>query len=107
MPCSFSVVRDGEVLLHCPYEPTIAAEGGWSIQFTTVEDFGSLERVRAIAGETRFTGCIGFDYRRTGDGLVMIEANPRASAGAFFPPGPGWPRRSPGQPPRCGSSRPG
>jgi glutathione synthase/RimK-type ligase-like ATP-grasp enzyme len=85
--CSFSVVRDGEVLLHCPYEPTIAAEGGWSIQFTTVEDFGSLERVRAIARETRFTGCIGFDYRRTGHGLVMIEANPRASAGAFFPPG--------------------
>jgi hypothetical protein len=85
--CSFSVVRDGEVLLHCPYEPTIAAEGGWSIQFSTVEDFGSLDRVRRIAEETRFTGCIGFDYRRTEGGLVMIEANPRASAGAFFPPG--------------------
>jgi ATP-grasp domain len=85
--CSFSVVRDGRVLLHCPYEPTIAAEGGWSIQFTTVHDFGSLDRVRAIVEATRFTGCIGFDYRRTADGLVMIEANPRSSAGAFFPPG--------------------
>ena len=45
--CSFSVVRDGEVVLHCPYEPTIAAEGGWSIQFTTIDDFGSLERGQA------------------------------------------------------------
>jgi hypothetical protein len=87
--CSFSVARDGEVVLHCPYEPTIAAEGGWSIQFSTVDDFGSLGPVRRIAAETRFTGCIGFDYRRTGDGLVMIEANPRASAGAFFPD-PAW-----------------
>jgi carbamoylphosphate synthase large subunit len=87
--CSFSVARDGEVLLHCPYEPTIAAEGGWSIQFATVEDFGSLERVRRIAAETRFTGCIGFDYRRSDGRLVMIEANPRASAGAFFPD-PAW-----------------
>ena len=85
--CSFSVVRDGEVLVHCPYEPTIAAEGGWSIQFTTIDDFGSLEAVRRIAEATRFTGCIGFDYRRTADALVMIEANPRASAGAFFVPG--------------------
>ncbi len=85
--CSFSVVRDGEVLVHCPYEPTIAAEGGWSIQFSTIDDFGSLGHVRRIVEATRFTGCIGFDYRRTDDGLVMIEANPRASAGAFFVPG--------------------
>lgn len=87
--CSFSVARDGEVVLHCPYEPTIAAEGGWSIQFATVDDFGSLERVRRIVDATRFTGCIGFDYRRSDGRLVMIEANPRASAGAFFPD-PAW-----------------
>jgi glutathione synthase/RimK-type ligase-like ATP-grasp enzyme len=85
--CSFSVVRDGEVVLHCPYEPTIAADGGWSIRFTTIEDFGALDRVRRVARETGYTGCIGLDYRRSPDGLVMIEANPRASAGAFFAPG--------------------
>jgi hypothetical protein len=84
--CSFSVAREGEVVLHLAYEPTIAAEGGWSIQFATIDDPGSLERVRRIVGETRFTGCIGLDYRRTDDGVVMIEANPRSSAGAFFAP---------------------
>jgi len=85
--CSFSVAREGEILLHCPYEPTIAAEGGWSIQFATIDDFGSLEAASRVAEATRFTGCIGFDYRRTREGVVMIEANPRSSAGAFFAPG--------------------
>ena len=42
---------------------------------------------QADRGGDPFTGCIGFDYRRPDDGLVMIEANPRASAGAFFVPG--------------------
>jgi len=85
--CSYSVARDGQVLLHVAYEPTIAGPGGWSIQFATVNDFGSLEVAQRVAAELGITGNIAFDYRRTDDGLVMIECNPRCSAGAFFPPG--------------------
>jgi len=46
-----------------------------------------LEDCSPISDNPWFTGHIGFDYRRTDDDLVMIECNPRSSAGAFFPPG--------------------
>jgi glutathione synthase/RimK-type ligase-like ATP-grasp enzyme len=84
--CSLSIVRDGKVVVHCAYEPTIAAPGGYSVQFSSVEDFGTLDITSAICGELGYNGFVGFDYRRTPDGLVMIECNPRSSAGVFLFP---------------------
>lgn len=84
--CSFSIVRDGKVLVHCAYEPTIAAPGGWSVQFSSIADFGSHEVAAKIAAEMGFNGFLSFDYRRTADGLTMIECNPRLSAGALLTP---------------------
>lgn len=84
--CSFSVARQGKVVVHCPYRPSIPAPGGFSIQFSSIEDFGSLEVTSRICAELGYDGFIGFDYRRTKDGLVMIECNPRCSAGIFLAP---------------------
>lgn len=84
--CSFSVARQGKVVVHCPYRPTIPAPGGFSMQFSSIEDFGSLEAASKICAEFGYDGFIGFDYRRTEDGLVMIECNPRCSAGIFLTP---------------------
>ena len=85
--CSFSVVRNGKIVLHCVYEPTIAAAGGWSLQFESIDDFGSLDAASRIAEHFNYDGFLSFDYRRTPavkGGFVMIECNPRVSAGAFL-----------------------
>lgn len=84
--CSLSIVREGEVVVHCAYEPTVPAPGGYSVQFSTVGDFGSLEMVSKVCAETNYTGFVGFDFRRSPDGLVMIECNPRSSVGVFLQP---------------------
>jgi hypothetical protein len=87
--CSFSVARDGKVIVHCTYVPSIPSPGGYALQFTSVEDARTLEAASKICAELGYTGLIGFDYRRTPQGLVMMECNPRCTAGAFLVP-PGW-----------------
>ncbi|MEM7446028.1 MAG: ATP-grasp domain-containing protein, partial [Pseudomonadota bacterium] len=87
--CTLSVARHGEVVLHCAYEPSIAAPGGFSVQFTSIADAAVLDIVSAICRDLNYTGFIGFDYRRTSDGLVMIECNPRTGPGVFLMP-QGW-----------------
>lgn len=87
--CSFSIARRGKVVVHCPYEPSVPSPGGFSVQFSSIEDFGSLHTASKVCAELGYNGFIGFDYRRTKDGLVMIECNPRGSAGIFLTPG-GW-----------------
>ena len=84
--CSTSIARNGRILVHCNYEPTLASDGGWSIQFASVADTGSFDIASRICSELNITGFVGFDYRRTDDGIVMIECNPRSSAGLFLTP---------------------
>ncbi|WP_421723362.1 ATP-grasp domain-containing protein [Bauldia sp.] len=84
--CTLSVVRDGKVVVHCVYEPVIAATGGFSVQFQSIADFGTLAVVEAVAERFGYNGFIGFDYRRTDDGFVVIECNPRLDAGVFVTP---------------------
>ncbi len=88
--CSLSIARDGKIVVHCTYEPAIAAAGGWSVKLRSIDDFGGRAIAERICEEFSFTGFIGFDYRRTPDGgFVMIECNPRTSAGIFLMP-PEW-----------------
>jgi glutathione synthase/RimK-type ligase-like ATP-grasp enzyme len=87
--CSMSIVRDGRIAVHCVYQPTVAAIGGSAVQFETIEDFGTLEIASKVAARFAYTGFLCFDYRRTPDGFVMIECNPRATAGCFLVP-EGW-----------------
>lgn len=84
--CSSSIVRDGKVLVHGAYGLSMASPSGWSVQFESVDDFGALEVTKTIAERFGYTGFIGFDYRLTDDGFVMIECNPRSEAGVFLMP---------------------
>ena len=84
--CSFSIVQDGEVLVHCAYKPTIPSAGGWAVQFTSVEDFGSYNVASTISKKFKISGFISFDYRQKNDILLAIECNPRLSAGGFLTP---------------------
>jgi len=84
--CSVSIVRDGKVLVHGTYEPSVAGSGGFAMQLTSIDDFGTLDVVTRVAERFDYTGFLCFDYRRTADGFVMIECNPRSTAGCFLMP---------------------
>lgn len=84
--CSFSIAREGRVVLHCPYRPTIEAPGGFGVQFSTVEDFGSLAVAEQVAAATGLTGSFGLDFRRAEDRLVVLECNARCTNGVYLVP---------------------
>lgn len=86
---TFSIVRRGKLLVHCVYAPLIEASGGFSVRFTSIDDFGTLPAVTRVAEHFGYTGFLGFDCRRTDDGFVMLECNPRLDAGIFLTP-PQW-----------------
>lgn len=84
--CSMSIVRNGRIIVHCVYQPTVAAIGGSAVQFETIEDFGTLEVASALAAKFDYTGFLCLDYRMAADGFMMIECNPRTTAGCFLVP---------------------
>jgi len=86
---TFSIVREGKVLVHGVYAPLIEATGGFSVRFTSIDDFGTLPVTAKVAEHFGYTGFLCFDCRRTTDGFVMLECNPRLDAGVFVTP-PEW-----------------
>jgi glutathione synthase/RimK-type ligase-like ATP-grasp enzyme len=84
--CSMSIACDGKIVVHCVYRPIVAAVGGSAVQFETIEDFGTLDIATTVAAKFDYTGFLCFDYRLTAHGIVMIECNPRATAGCFLVP---------------------
>lgn len=80
--CSWSVVRDGTVLLHSTYEHPLTIEHRGGIVFEAVDAPATLEAARRIAEATGWTGQISFDFLRTADGVHhMVECNPRPTDG--------------------------
>lgn len=80
--CSWSVVRDGKVLLHSTYEHPLAIDDRGGIVFESVDAPETLAAAEAIVGELGWTGQISFDYLVTADGTHhMVECNPRPTAG--------------------------
>jgi hypothetical protein len=86
---TFSIVRDGKVLVHGVYEPLIEAKGGFSVRFSSIDDFGTLPAAVKVAEYFGYTGFLCFDCRRMADRFVMLECNPRLDAGVFVTP-PEW-----------------
>jgi predicted ATP-grasp superfamily ATP-dependent carboligase len=81
--CSFSVAHHGRVAAHATYihPKTIEHTGG--ISFESVDDPDTLAITLRIVQALAYHGQISFDYMRTPDGLVLIECNPRPTAGVF------------------------
>ncbi|WP_344780557.1 ATP-grasp domain-containing protein [Gordonia caeni] len=80
--CSWSVVHDGEVMLHSCYEHPMRIDDRGGVVFESVDSPESLAAVQKIAKELNWTGQISMDYLVTADGThYMVECNPRPTAG--------------------------
>ncbi len=84
--CSFSVARHGHVVAHCSYVHPKEIEHTGGIVFESIVDGELLESVRRIVAATRYHGQISFDFRRSARGLVVLECNPRPTAGVHLMP---------------------
>lgn len=84
MLCTYSSIRDGRVITHLCYRAPRQWEHSTGIAFETIDPRPSLEVVARIAAEVRYTGQMALDFVDTGDGLSLVECNPRATDGALM-----------------------
>jgi predicted ATP-grasp superfamily ATP-dependent carboligase len=80
---SLSVAREGRIALHCAYELPVSAGGGYGLSYTSIAAPETLAIAGRIARDAGYTGFLGLDYR-AGDGLTVIECNPRCTPGALL-----------------------
>lgn len=84
MLCTYSSIRDGRVIAHLCYRAPRQWQHSTGIAFETIDPGPSLEIVEKIAGATGYTGQMAIDLIDTGDGLSVVECNPRATDGALL-----------------------
>jgi predicted ATP-grasp superfamily ATP-dependent carboligase len=82
--CSFSVAQHGRLVAHCTYEHPLTIEHAGGIVFVSVDEPESVAIAERYVAELGYHGHISFDYLRTDRGLVMVECNPRPTAGVFM-----------------------
>jgi hypothetical protein len=86
--CSFSLVHHGRVVAHSAYVHPNTIEHAGGIAFESIPEAGTLDAARRIAAATGYHGQLSLDFRRV-EGertLVLIECNPRATAGVYAMP---------------------
>jgi len=79
--CSFSVAQHGRVVAHSTYVHPKTIEHSGGILFESVMEPEALAFAQRIVEHLGYHGQISFDFIRTPDGLVLVECNPRATAG--------------------------
>lgn len=84
--CTFSVCHHGRVALHASYVHPLTLEHAGGIVFDSVIDDESLDATRRVAEATRYHGRLSLDFLRTDRGLVVVECNPRPTAGVTLVP---------------------
>jgi hypothetical protein len=82
--CSFSVAHEGRILAHCAYEHPKTIEHAGGILFESIDEPESLAIAQRYASALGYEGQISFDYVRTDRGLVVLECNPRPTAGVLM-----------------------
>ncbi len=85
--CTFSVVQAGRVAAHCTYVHPREIEHAGGIVFESVDEPEALGIAQQVAEATRYHGQLSLDLRRTREGFVLIECNPRPTAGVMLLPG--------------------
>lgn len=91
--CVSAVAAAGRLTAAVVYRPGWRAGRGAAVSIVQVPAgdpvaVSSLHVARRIVAETGFTGLIGFDLLTAGDGVVVLECNPRATSGLhLFSPG--------------------
>ena len=79
--CSYSIIRNGRVLLHSDYRTDFTAGMGATIAFEYAGHPEIRMFVEAFAANEDFEGQIAFDFIQGQDGLYLIECNPRLTSG--------------------------
>ena len=80
--CSWSVVHDGEVVLHSTYEHALTIDNRGGIVFESVDAPETLAATQKIVGALGWNGQVSFDFLRTDDGVHhLVECNPRPTDG--------------------------
>jgi len=82
--CSLSICRDGEVVAHAAYVHPKEIDHAGGIVFESVDAPDTLEAAQTLARRTGYHGQLSLDFLCDGDGRqVLIECNPRATAGCL------------------------
>ncbi len=82
--CTFSVVQRGTVTGHVAYVHPREIEHAGGIVFESIDDPEALDICQRAAELLRYHGQLSFDFMRTPQGLVLIECNPRPTAGVHL-----------------------
>lgn len=84
MHCSYSALHGGRVASHMSYRAPRQWEHSTGIQFLSVDPSDTLDTVERLGSELAWDGQMSLDFIETGDGLVMIECNPRPTDGVLL-----------------------
>jgi predicted ATP-grasp superfamily ATP-dependent carboligase len=84
--CSFSVVQHGKVAAHSTYVHPKTLEHAGGIVFESVDEPETLEITRKIVEATDYHGQISIDFMKTDKGMMLVECNPRPTAGVTVMP---------------------
>lgn len=81
--CTCSIAHRGRIAAHGTYVHPREIEHAGGIVFESIEEPGTLEISQRIVEAVGYHGHVSFDFLKTDDGLVLIECNPRPTAGLF------------------------
>lgn len=84
MHCTYSCVHEGKVATHMSYRAPRQWEHSTGIQFLSVDPADTLATVERLAAELGWDGQMSLDFVDTGEGLAMIECNPRPTDGVLL-----------------------
>jgi predicted ATP-grasp superfamily ATP-dependent carboligase len=82
--CTFSVAHHGRLSGHAAYIHPREIEHAGGIVFESVHEQECLSIAQKIVEATRYHGQLSFDFMRTDRGMVLIECNPRPTAGVHL-----------------------
>ncbi len=79
--CTFSIVQHGRITGHSAYVHPREIEHAGGIVFESVDEPECLAIAQRIARATDYHGQLSLDFMKTDAGMVLIECNPRPTAG--------------------------
>lgn len=84
MVCTYSTLHGGRVTGHCAYRAPRQYHHSTAVQLESVDGTATLEVVERLGAELDYTGQMSLDFVDSGDGLRIIECNPRTTDGALL-----------------------
>jgi hypothetical protein len=84
MVCTYSTLHGGRVTSHCTYRAPRQFHHSTGVQFESIDGTESLAVVERIGAELGYSGQRSLDFVDTGDGLAIIECNPRTTDGVLL-----------------------